>query len=163
MDPILKLGNDHLDHSALISDFEATYRYIRSSAHYDSTKLITALYPLRLDMEIHFAKEEYAIFPNLEHPLIPVLIDEHIILKGKLSELDELINAVNDHEEGYGQIGVDELKTFIDSFCFLRNSHIEKEDMILFPYLVDNTDIALLEVIRTKLNEFDNIAAIALL
>ncbi len=163
MDPILKLGNDHLDHSELISNLEITYRDIRSSGHYDSRKLITALYPLRLDMEIHFAKEEYAIFPNLDHPLIPVLIEEHIILKGKLSELEELINAANNHEESYNEIGIDELKIFIDSFCFLRNSHIEKEDMILFPYLVDNIDISLLEIIRIKLNEFENIAAIALL
>lgn len=163
MNALIELQNDHLRYSNLMFDLERDFRHLQNAPNYDILQIIMTLYPMKLDMETHFAREEFVLFPNVAHPIIPVLIEEHIRLRGKLKDVDILMGEVNSGEIRHEQNQADKLKNLMDSFHSLRDSHILKEETILFPYLLDNLNKQDWELIEKKCREFNNIIAVNLL
>lgn len=163
MNALIELQNDHLHYADLISDFEKDFKHLQNGVSYDVLQIIMTLYPLKLDMEVHFAREEYALFSCVAHPIIPVLIEEHIKLRETLKDLDILVSGVNSGELWHEQNQIDKLKNLMDSFHSLRDSHILKEETILFPYLLNNINKRDWEFIEKKFKEFNNIVAVNLL
>ncbi len=163
MNVLIELQNDHMHYTDLISDLEKDFRHLQNGVSYDVLQIIMTLYPLKLDMEVHFAREEYALFSCVAHPIIPVLIEEHITLRKTLKDLDIMVSGVNSGEIWHEQNQIDKLKKLMDSFRSLRDSHILKEETILFPYLLNSINKWDWKLIQKKFKEFNNIVAVNLL
>lgn len=163
MDAITELIDNHRHYSKLMSNFEQDYASLKNGDYYSLLRMKKALYTLKLDMEVHFAREEYALFSNIEHPVIHTLAEEHTSLRDKFRDLDVSIIAMEGDELKKEKDKINGLRGFIDSFRNLKASHIHKEETILFPYLKENITLKQLEFIQYKLEEFDNIVAINLL
>lgn len=163
MDVITELTDNHRHYSKLMSNFEQDYASLKKGDYYSLLRMKKALYALKLDMEVHFAREEYALFSNVEHPIIHTLATEHTLLREKFGDMDISIVAMEGEELKKEKDKINELRGVIDTFRALKASHISKEETILFPHLRENITIKQLEFIQYKLEEFDNIVAVNLL
>lgn len=163
MDAITELIDNHRHYSKLMSNFEQDYTNLKNGDYYSLLRMKKALYALKLDMEVHFAREEYALFSNVEHPIIHTLATEHTLLREKFGDMDISIVAMEGEELRKEKDKINELRAAIDSFRNLKASHINKEEATLFPYLQKNITARELEFIQYKLEEFDNIVAVNLL
>lgn len=159
MNIITELVEGHKYYSSLMNEFEKDYAHLKNGDYYGLLRMKKALYTIKLDMEIHFAREEYALFSQIDHPVITTLIEEHVTLREKFRDIDISIIGMEREEFRKEIEKVDSLRLMIDNFRVLKGSHISKEENILFPYLKDNLTLGQLDIIQDKLDEFDNIVA----
>ena len=159
MNIITELVEGHKYYSSLMSEFEKDYAHLKNGDYYGLLRMKKALYTIKLDMEIHFAREEYALFSQIDHPVIHTLVEEHVGLREKFRDIDISIIGIDREELRAEREKVNSLRSMIDTFRALKGSHIAKEETILFPYMKENITAAQLEIIQDKLDEFDNIVA----
>lgn len=93
---------------------------------------------LQEELEVHLQKEEEALFPPMEAVVGPmgptnVMRLEHQDLRGKNERLQVLAADLVQVDAGEAESRFGELKGLISYICGLLESHIQKEDTILFP------------------------------
>ncbi|MCL4542669.1 MAG: hemerythrin domain-containing protein [Deltaproteobacteria bacterium] len=137
LDPIMSLRNDHETVRGVLNNLGGYLKKIDgSSADSLRRNLINQLHEITdfidRDLEIHFKKEEEALFPvlgnyiGMETGPIHVMLIEH-------KHSRELSNDFKAAISNYQNSGDYEIITSIgNSFISLLSEHIDKEDNILF-------------------------------
>lgn len=163
MGPLISLIDDHREYSKLFSDLEQSYRELKEGEIAALQSIKKSLYLIRLEMELHFSREEYILFSNVDHPIITQLKQEHGVMRNKFLSIDAAIITIIDEEGHKDMEKIIELKELITDFRSFKASHVTKEENILFPYAKETLSSNDMTAIQNKFREFETIAAVNLL
>jgi hemerythrin-like domain-containing protein len=137
LDPIMSLRSDHEIVKGVLNNLEGYLKKIGGDLSDNLRKnLINQLNEITAfidkDLEIHFKKEEEALFPllenygSLEAGIINVLLIEH---KNSRELSENFKKRIGDYQTNGNYKAV---VSGGSSFVFLLSGHIDKEDRILF-------------------------------
>lgn len=163
MDAIEEVISEHRSYSDMMVEFEKNCDSLKKGDLGALIRMKKMLYNLRLEMEVHFAKEEYAIFGAVEHPIVQNLMEEHHELRMKLAELDLSVVGIASAAFKPEEEKLASLRVVVDHFRLLKGMHVSKEENILIPYIQKNLSPEKLETIQKRAEEFDHLTAQALL
>ena len=163
MGPLISLIDDHREYSRLLSDLEQSYRELKEGDITALHNIKKSLYLIHLEMELHFSREEYILFSNIDHPIITQLKQEHGVIRNKFLSIDATLISIIDEEGHKDMEKIIELKELITDFRSFKGSHVIKEETILFPYVKETLSSKDMDTIQSKFREFDSIVAANLL
>lgn len=163
MDAIEELIAEHRSYSDMMVEFERNCDNLKRGDYGALIRMKKTLYSLKLEMEVHFAKEEYALFQYVNHPVIESLLEEHAQLREKFGELDISVVGMESAAFKLEEEKLASLRVVIDHFRLLKGMHVSKEENILFPYVQKNLSSELYKKIQEKNEEFDTITAKSLI
>lgn len=163
MDAIEKLISEHRNYSDMMVEFKRRCDHLKQGDYGGMISMKKDLYSLKLEMELHFAKEEYALFQNVEHPVIQSLMEEHTEMRSKFGDLDFYVVGLQSKGVKSEEGQLENVRLMMDHFLLLMGMHVSNEENILFPYLRQNLSQDKFDFVQEKIREFDNIATKSLL